>query len=207
MKFFSSLMPKNYSSHFDLKALLNAFPQKLMVSIISMNVNKVELPVTKGFTIVHCRLWKMVHGSNLNWNRCIKCQYWVLLTHELPPFWQACTQTLFYFSFRSFRKHRHARERGEHASAEREEEKYIFSFPHPYPFALAVNKAPAVFIFYHARSTDFEEKIEGLWTGYFLAGKQDSRRHSTTSFSDNVVVAGTSYQMWEVSSFYHRERA
>ena len=56
MKFFSSLMPKNYSSHFDLKALLNAFPQKLMVSIISMNVNKVELPVTKGFTIVHCRL-------------------------------------------------------------------------------------------------------------------------------------------------------
>ena len=44
----------------------------------------------------------------------------------------ACTQTLFYFSFR-------ARE----TSAEREKEK--FSFPH-----------------HHARSTDFEEKIEGL---------------------------------------------
>ena len=27
-----------------------------------------------------------------------------------------------------------------------------------------------------------------------MAGKRDSRRHSTTSFSKNVVVAGTSYQ-------------
>ena len=36
-----------------------------------MNVNKTKLPATKGFTIVHCRLWNMVHGSNLNWNRCI----------------------------------------------------------------------------------------------------------------------------------------
>ena len=36
------------------------------VSIISMNVNKIKLPVTKGFTIVYCRLWKMVHRSNLN---------------------------------------------------------------------------------------------------------------------------------------------
>ena len=52
-----------------MKALLNAFSQ--MVSIISMNVNKTKLPATKGFTIVHCRLWNMVHGSNLNWNRCM----------------------------------------------------------------------------------------------------------------------------------------
>ena len=37
--------------------------------------------------------------------------------------------------------------------------------PYPYLLALTVNKSPAVFIFYHARSTDFEEKIEGLWTG------------------------------------------
>ena len=29
-------------------------------------------------------------------------------------------------------------------------------------FALAVNKSPAVFIFYHARLTEFEEKVEGL---------------------------------------------
>ena len=47
---------------------------------------------------------------------------------------------------------------------------FFFSFfsplPHTYPLALAVNKSTAVFIFYHARSMDFEEKIEGLWSGY-----------------------------------------
>ena len=32
------------------------------------------------------------------------------------------------------------------------------------------------------------------WTSVVLAGKRDSRRHSTTSFSENVVVAETSYQ-------------
>ena len=31
-------------------------------------------------------------------------------------------------------------------------------------------KSPAVFIFYHARSTDFEDKIEGLWTGSIFTG-------------------------------------
>jgi len=31
-----------------------------------------------------------------------------------------------------------------------------------------------------------------------LAGKRDSRRHSTTSFSENVVVEETSYQLLEV---------
>ena len=31
-----------------------------------------------------------------------------------------------------------------------------------------------------------------------LAGKRDSRRDSTTSFSENVVVEETSYQMLEV---------
>ena len=36
------------------------------------------------------------------------------------------------------------------------------------------------------------------WTSVILAGKRDSRRHSTTSFSENVVVAGTSYQILEV---------
>ena len=40
----------------------------------------------------------------------------------------ACTQTLFYFSFRAFGKHRRARQRA-----------------NPYPFALAVNKSPAVY--------------------------------------------------------------
>ena len=34
-----------------------------------------------------------------------------------------------------------------------------------------------------------------------MEGKSGSRRHSTTSFSVNVLVAGTSYQMLEVLSF------
>ena len=55
----------------------------------------------------------------------------------------ACTQT-FYFSFRSFGKHRRVRERGEHASEAN-----------------------------HTRSTDFEEKIEGLWTGYYSGHSRD----------------------------------
>ena len=33
------------------------------------------------------------------------------------------------------------------------------------------------------------------WANVILAGKRDSRRHSTTSLSENVVVAKTSYQM------------
>ena len=33
------------------------------------------------------------------------------------------------------------------------------------------------------------------WTSVILAGKQGSRRHSTMSFSENVEVAETSYQM------------
>ena len=37
--------------------------------------------------------------------------------------------------------------------------------------------------------------------------KCDSRRHSTTSFSESVVVAGRSYQMLVVLSFCDRERA
>ena len=40
-----------------------------------------------------------------------------------------------------------------------------------------------------------------------LVGKRDSRRHSTTSFTSNVTVAGTSYQMLEVIWFCYRERA
>ena len=36
--------------------------------------------------------------------------------------------------------------------------------------------------------------------------KCGSRRHSTTSFSENVEVAETSYQMLEVLSFCHQER-
>ena len=79
-------------------------------------------------------------------------------------FW-ACTQTLFYFSFRSF---------------------FSFSSASIDPLAMAVNKSQAVFIFYHGRSTDFEEKIEGLWT---------NRRLFCLSFSAaiqfEVSISGT----------------
>ena len=41
----------------------------------------------------------------------------------------------------------------------------------------------------------------------FWAGKRDSHHHSSTSFSENVVVAGSSYQMYEVLTFRYQERA
>ena len=50
---------------------------------------------------------------------------------------------------------------------------------------------------------DYEYKIfpilsSALREPRHFGGKRDSRRHSTTSFSENVVVAGTSYQILEV---------
>ena len=44
-------------------------------------------------------------------------------------------------------------------------------------------------------------------TNVNLAGKCDRHRHSTTSFSENIVVATTSYQMLGILSFSERERA
>ena len=44
-------------------------------------------------------------------------------------------------------------------------------------------------------------------TNVILAGKFGSRRQSTTSFSEKVVVAKTSYQTLEILSFSGRERA
>ena len=41
-------------------------------------------------------------------------------------------------------------------------ERLFSSSPTPTPLARAVNKS----LVYHARLTDFEEKLEGLWTGY-----------------------------------------
>ena len=40
-----------------------------------------------------------------------------------------------------------------------------------------------------------------------LARKRGSRPNSTTTFSESVVVAGTSYQMLDVLAFCNRERA
>ena len=61
----------------------------------------------------------------------------------------ACTQTLLYFSFRYFRKHRRAHKRSERArtSAERDTTPLRWR---------PIN--PLRFIFYHSRSTDFKEK-------------------------------------------------
>ena len=37
--------------------------------------------------------------------------------------------------------------------------------------------------------------IARAWVSFILEGKRDSRRHSTTGFSKNVLVVGTNYQM------------
>ena len=47
---------------------------------------------------------------------------------------------------------------------------------------------------------------QAAWTSVILAGKRGSRRHSTSSLSENVVVAETGYQMLEVWSFCDRKR-
>ena len=68
-------------------------------------------------------------------------------------------QTLFYFSFRSFRKHRRAREGSERARNAWKKNKELFSiffFPHSYPFALAVNKSPVVYTLSSAA-------LDGIW--------------------------------------------
>ena len=44
-------------------------------------------------------------------------------------------------------------------------------------------------------------------TNFILVGKCDSHFHSTKSFSENVLVAKTSYQMLGILSFSYRERA
>ena len=60
--------------------------------------------------------------------------------NEYILFLLAYTQTLFYFSFRSFRRHRRALENERGAR-----EASIFFFPHHYPLALAVNTSPVVY--------------------------------------------------------------
>ena len=64
---------------------------------------------------------------------------------------------------------------------------FIFSFRSSLPLALAVNKSPAFFIFHHARSMDFEEKIEGLWTGE--GARDSSRAVSRLGFSKVFIVS------------------
>ena len=40
-----------------------------------------------------------------------------------------------------------------------------------------------------------------------MEGKRGNRRHSTTTFSESVIVVGQSNQMLEVLAFYNLERA
>ena len=58
--------------------------------------------------------------------------------------------------------------------------------------------------FWFKYEDDYEYEIFSIpsiahaWTSVILAEKRDSGRHSTTSLSKNVVVAGTGYQIFEV---------
>ena len=45
-----------------------------------------------------------------------------------------------------------------------------------------------------------------MWASVICVGKRDSRYHPTSRFSENVIVAETSYQMLEVLSFCDLER-
>ena len=58
------------------------------------------------------------------------------------------------------------------------------------------------------RERDFlNTKWSRARTTVILAGKCGNHRHSTTSFSKNVVVAKTNYQMLKILSFSDRKRA
>ena len=74
----------------------------------------------------------------------------------------ACTQMLLYFSFRSFGKHCRGRERARERERRTRGRKILIFSSSPAPTPLL--------IFYHARVTDFEEKIQALRTGWFGNG-------------------------------------
>ena len=71
----------------------------------------------------------------------------------------------------------------------------------PLPFG---HCAPKLETFRFWEEYDYEYEIFSMvssaraWAGVIWAGKRGSRRHSTTSFSESVIVARTSYQMLEV---------
>ena len=82
---------------------------------------------------------------------------------QVEPRSLACTQTLFYFSFRSFGtdvvlfffSKTSASSRAKRACENERGARERFVFPHPTPLRWwSIN--PLRFIFYHARSTDFE---------------------------------------------------
>ena len=76
---------------------------------------------------------------------------WSRVNVKFEPRSLACTQTLFYFSFRSFRKHRWAHELSKRARTSVEREKDSSSSTPTPSCWRSIN--PLRFIFYHARST------------------------------------------------------
>ena len=52
----------------------------------------------------------------------------------------------------------------------------------------------------------FQMSSARAWASVILAGIRDSRRHCTTSFSENVEVTETKYQMLKVLSFCDRQK-
>ena len=52
---------------------------------------------------------------------------------------------------------------------------------------IMANTTSSKFIFYHARSTDFEEKTEGLWTGSVLKTKQKNSILRNSQLNVNYV--------------------
>ena len=74
----------------------------------------------------------------------------ILVNDHLP----LATTTVFLFSF--FSENKRARKKS----------KELLSSPPTTTHVRWRSRNPPRFIFYHAHSTELEEKIEGLWTGY-----------------------------------------
>ena len=80
--------------------------------------------------------------------------------------------------------------------------KELFQVKNGLTTSLLFSKMPKIWV---GRTTINGEKKED---GLILTGKRDSRRrHYTTNFSENDLVAETSYQMLEVLPFCERETA
>ena len=63
-------MLKSFSSHLTWK--LSWTPFHKWSPLFQGTWTRLSFPLQNWFTMVHCRLWNMVYGSNLNWNRCIR---------------------------------------------------------------------------------------------------------------------------------------
>ena len=84
----------------------------------------------------------------------------------------------------------------------------LFKFPRISTHLKAIIE---IFRFYDDYDNEYEifSVVSGAraWTSVILAGKRDSRRHSMTSFRENLVVPGNKLSKLTVLLFYNRERA